>query len=78
MRWFGARSAELEPLCFGVGWKGEWSGVWVGWCVTVTGFDEVSVGCFAAQPCVISGIENPGLWLGLDSASNESQALLPT
>lgn len=61
---------------FRAGMKAEWSWL-VGWCVTVTRFQEVSLCCFPSQACVISVIENPGLWLGLDSASNESQALLP-
>lgn len=61
---------------FGAGMKAEWSWL-VGWCVTVTRFQEVSLRCFPSQACVISVIENPGLWLGLNSASDESQALLP-
>lgn len=76
--WFRIRTARSEPLCSWVGWQAEFSAFWVGWCVTVTSSEEVFVSCFPSQACVISVIENPGLWLGLDSASNQTQALLPT
>lgn len=76
-RCFRIRTARSEPLWLRVGWKTGSRAFWVGWCVTVTVFEEVLVSCFPSQAWVISVMENPGPWLGLESGSDQTQALRP-